>query len=459
MDVSGAFLYGDLEEEIYMRPPPGLEEPDGKVWRLRKSLYGLKQAPRTWNKALHKVLLQEGFVQSRVEPTLYVLQRDGESLYTLVFVDDLLMVSTCPNLSRAIKNKLMSHFDMTDLGAATKYLGWHVQRDRKKGKLWLSLEKKICEGLVTFGLTEAKTTATPLPIDYKTWLPHEVDLQNPNRQPLPGSSDQFSPRLSVSDHSVFRQKVGFLQYIAQALRPDISFAANQLSAVQHVPRQRHMKAADHCLRYLKGTAHLGLCYSADKGQILQGYTDSDFAGCPGSRKSTTGWIFTLAGSPVSWKSKKQSIVTTSTCEAEYIALTSGTKECMWLRDLMDEFSVASEFPTPMFCDNEAAVRISRDPVCSSRTKHVSNAFWFVREVQEDEVIKVISIPTKSQLADFLTKPMNRPAFESNLSLTGMTDVPSIVGMVKSVLAQSSLENDLMDELFGCDCPQSCSCGK
>jgi hypothetical protein len=126
---------------------------------------------------------------------------------------------------------------------------------------------------------------------------------------------------------------------------------------------------------------------------------------------------------------------------------------------MDEFSVASEFPTPMFCDNEAAVRISRDPVCSSRTKHVSNAFWFVREVQEDEVIKVISIPTKSQLADFLTKPMNRPAFESNLSLTGMSDVPPIVGMVKSVLAQSSLENDLMDELFGCDCPQSCSCGK
>jgi len=153
MDVSGAFLYGDLEEEIYMRPPPGLEEPDGKVWKLRKSLYGLKQAPRTWSKALHKVLLKEGFVQSRVEPTLYVLQRDRESLYTLVFVDDLLMVSTCPKLSRKTKDKLMSYFDMTDLGPATKYLGWHVQRDRIKGKLWLSLEKKIREGLVTFGST------------------------------------------------------------------------------------------------------------------------------------------------------------------------------------------------------------------------------------------------------------------------------------------------------------------
>jgi hypothetical protein len=132
---------------------------------------------------------------------------------------------------------------------------------------------------------------------------------------------------------------------------------------------------------------------------------------------------------------------------------------MWLRDLMDEFSVASPSATALFCDNEADVRISHDPVCLSRTKHVSNAFWFVREVQEDEVIKVIPSPTKSQLADFLTKPLNRPAFESNLSLTGMTNVPQTLGLVKSVFAHVSLENELMDELFGCDCPQSCSCGK
>ena len=105
---------------------------------------------------------------------------------------------------------------------------------------------------------------------------------------------------------------------------------------------------------------------------------------------------------------------------------------------MDEFSVASESATPTFCDNEAAVRISRDPVCHSRTKHVSNAFWFVREAQEDEVIKVISVPTKSQLADFLTKPLNRPSFESNLGLTGMSDVPQKPGVVNSVLLIVSL---------------------
>ena len=115
--------------------------------------------------------------------------------------------------------------------------------------------------------------------------------------------------------------------------------------------------------------------------------------------------------------------------------------------------------TLMFCDNEAAVRISRDPVCHSRVKHVSNAFWFVREAQEDGVIKVTTIPTKSQLADFLTKPLNRPSFVSNLGLTGMTDVPSKPGVVNTVFPHDSLENELMDELFGCDCPHSCTCGK
>jgi hypothetical protein len=423
MDVSGAFLYGDLEEEIYMRPPPGLEEPDGKVWRLKKSLYGLKQAPRTWCKALQKVLIEEGFVASKIEPTLYILHKDGESMYVLVFVDDLLMVTTSKALSKYIKPRLMSRFDMTDLGDATKYLGWHVQRDRQKGTLWLSLEKKIREGLVTFGLQDSSATATPLPTDFKAWYAHEMDLKDPTRQPPPGSPDKYSPRLTESAHSVFRQKVGFLQYVAQALRPDIAYAANQLAAVQHVPRERHMKAADHCLRYCKGTAHLGLCYRADTGQTLKGYTDSDFAGCQGGRKSTTGWLFTLAGSPVSWKSKKQDCVTTSSCEAEYVALTSGVKECMWLRDLLSEFGVPIDGPTPVYCDNEAAVRISRDPVCHSRTKHVSTSFWFVREQQQTGIVKVTPIPTKAQLADHLTKSLNRPQFESVVQMSGQAIVP------------------------------------
>ena len=424
MDVSGAFLYGDLEEEIYMLPPPGLEEPDNKVWKLKKSLYGLKQAPRVWHKMLHSVLTNEGFKQSKIEPTLYILQRQGESTHTLVFVDDLLLLCTNKGLLDNIKKVLMTHFDMTDLGPSEKYLGWHVQRDRVNKKVWLSLEKKIREGVISFGLQDATPTATPLPTDYKALLPHEVDLENPDREPLPGSNDKFSPLLDPENHSIFRQMTGFIQYIAQALRPDVAFAANQLAAVQHKPRERHLKGAVHCLRYLKGTATLGLCYSAQAPQELRGYTDSDFAGCPGTRKSTTGWIFTYAGAPISWKSKKQDCITTSSCEAEYVALTSGTKECLWLRDMLGEFGLSPTRPTPLHCDNEAAVRISRDTVCHSRTKHVSLSFWFVRERQEEKSIRVQSIPTKDQLADFLTKSLNKPIFNMNIQNAGLVEIPT-----------------------------------
>ena len=369
------------------------------------------------------MLLEEGFEQSYIEPTLYTLHRQGESLYILVFVDDLLMVCTCNNLLAQKKKDLSGHFDMTDLGPAKKYLGWHVQRDRSKKKIWLSLEKKIRESVVEFGLQEATETATPLPTDFKAWLAHEIDIKYPMQQPLPGSNDKFSPRLTEKEHSIFCQKVGSIQYFAQALRPDVAYAANQLSSVQHAPRDRHMKAADHCLRYLKGTATLGLCYSAEKPQMLECYTDSDFAGCQGTRKSTTGWVLTYAGAPIAWKSKKQGCITTSTCEAEYVALTSGTKECMWMRDLLCEFGCDQGKPTPIYCDNEAAVRISRDTVCHSRTKHVSLSFWFVREQQEDGEIVVKSIPTKKQLADFLTKPLNKPVFETVRQLSGMVEAP------------------------------------
>ena len=186
-----------------------------------------------------------------------------------------------------------------------------------------------------------------------------------------------------------------------------------------------MKGADHVLRYFKRTAHIGLEYSADANLTLQGYTDSDFAGCPGTRKSTTGWLFMFAGCPVAWKSKKQGCVTTSTCEAEYVALTSGVKESMWLRDLLEEFGAPMALPTPIFCDNEAAVRISRDPVCQSRTKHVSTSFWFVRELQEEKTVRVTSVSTKNQLADYLTKSLTGPVFSSVVQQSGLTEVPHI----------------------------------
>jgi hypothetical protein len=336
---------------------------------------------------------------------LYILRRGGEVVYLLDYVDDMLIVSPSKRLVSQVKQMLSRHFEMTDLGPVKKYLGWHVRRDRQRRRMWLSVEKKIIETVRGFGCQDLSPTATPLPSEFQTFFPHEMDKDNPHRLPDPVSGHAYSPLLDRHGHTQFRQVVGSLQYFAQSLRPDVRYAANALAQVAHCPRERHWKAALHCLRYLSGTAELSLCYSGDAGAFLQGYSDSDFAGCAGTRKSTTGWVFLFGGSPVGWQSKKQEVITLSSCEAEYRALTSVTKEAMWLRQLLAEFGFSARRPTPIYCDNEAAVRISRDPVCRSRTRHVALSFLFVRQEQAAKRIIVIPIRSAHQIADYLTKPV------------------------------------------------------
>lgn len=151
LDVSGAFLYATLEEEIYCRPPQGFEDPQGRVWKLKKSLYGLKQAPREWIAKLSSVLKAAGFVQSKVEPSLFILEREGVRLLLIVFVDDLLLGTEKGDKGKALmqyaKAALKAEFEMTDMGPALKYLGWHVTRDRERGRCgcrWRQASTRQC---------------------------------------------------------------------------------------------------------------------------------------------------------------------------------------------------------------------------------------------------------------------------------------------------------------------------
>ena len=424
VDVSAAFLYANLDEEIYMLPPEGYDDGSGRVWRLCKALYGLKQAPRQWNSELTVELAKQNFVQSPLDPSLYIKKEGKDVIYLLDFVDDMLMF--CPNrafLDRE-KAKIADIWEVTDLGPAEKYLGWHIRRDRTRRKTWLTIDKKIKETALTFGVAGCKPTQTPLPSGFDALLPHEMDPEDPERQPEEGSNHVYSHLLNKTEHHKYRSLVGSLQYFANCLRPDVAHAANTLAQVAHCPRERHWQAALHCLKYLSGTPDLALHYHADtQGQTLLGYTDSDFAGCKGTRKSTTGWIFTMAGGPVAWKSKRQEVITLSSCEAEYRALTNTVQEAMWLRDLLAELGWKVGRPTQIYCDNEAAVRISKDPVNRAKTKHAALSFLFVREQQALGKVSVIPIGTKQQTADYLTKGVTRVAAENCKKLAGQSEAP------------------------------------
>ena len=167
MDVTTAFLYGDLEEDIYMRQPEGFNDGSGRVWKLRKSLYGLKQAPRVWNAKLDKVLKGLGLEQSILDPALYFLKRDGEVVFILDFVDDMLIVGSAMSIVDYVKESLCSHFDMKDLGEAEYYLGMHIKRNRSTRELWLGQEKYCAQAIERYGLQGESPVDTPMATDFK----------------------------------------------------------------------------------------------------------------------------------------------------------------------------------------------------------------------------------------------------------------------------------------------------
>ncbi|KAK9047968.1 hypothetical protein SSX86_033070 [Deinandra increscens subsp. villosa] len=178
------------------------------------------------------------------------------------------------------------------------------------------------------------------------------------------------------DSHQYRRLVGRLLYL-QATRPAITYTVSVLSQFVTDPLQNHMDAATRVLRYLKSTLGQGILLPKEGGMSLLSYCDADWLGCPMSRRSRTGYLLTLGGAPISWKSKKQSVVSRSSTEAEYRAMAATVSEVLWVRWLLSELDVKQGEPTLLFCDNQAARHIANNPVFHERTKHVEMDCYFV----------------------------------------------------------------------------------
>ena len=258
LDVTAAFLYGEIDKDVYVKQPPGHDDGSGEVYKLVRAVYGLKQAPRIWSNTLRKSLERIGFVQSKMDASLYILKRDGEALFLLDWVDDMLLATSCTTLLQTVKKELTSEFKMTDLGEAKYYLGMNIKRNRETGELWLGQTRYCLDKAIKFGEAESPTPNTPLPHKFCLRYQHELATAEGEGlgQPELGFDEPFDPLLDHADLKTYQQIVGTLNYAASTTRMDIAFAVEQLSRVNHTPRTRHMAAARHCLRYLKGTADL-----------------------------------------------------------------------------------------------------------------------------------------------------------------------------------------------------------
>ncbi|KAK9063310.1 hypothetical protein SSX86_017180 [Deinandra increscens subsp. villosa] len=359
LDINNAFLYGDLNEDVYMTLPQGFfSTNETKVCKLNRSLYGLKQAPRMWYEKLVGVLYELKFVQSKCDHSLFIKSSKDVFIVLLVYVDDIILTGNNITEIEYVKKALSSNFKIKDLGLLKYFLG--IEVINTNGGLCLSQRKYCLELLAEYGLTASKPVNCPIEQNYV--LSTLCDKNNTGLNSITG----------------YQKLIGKLIYLSHT-RPDIAYSVHFLSQFMHNPTNGHLQIALRLLRYLKKSPGMGIFIKPGSLSDVKVYTDADWAKCLKTRKSVTGFCVFLGNSLVSWKSKKQSTISRSSAEAEYRAMCAGTCEIMWLVNLLSELNITVKLPVPVMCDNTAAISISSNPVFHDRTKHFELDLYFLRD--------------------------------------------------------------------------------
>ncbi|KAL4562118.1 hypothetical protein LXL04_034312 [Taraxacum kok-saghyz] len=365
LDIKNAFLNGKLEEEVYMCQPPGFEEQSGSnpVCRLNKSLYGLKQSPRAWFERFSGVIKKSGFTQGQADHTMFFKHSKlGKITILIVYVDDIIVTGDDEQEIKEVKNIMSKEFQVKDLGAPKYFLGMEFARSSKG--ISVSQRKYTLDLLKETGMLGCKPSKTPIELGNKKGLCEgkPVDL---------GS---------------YQRLVGKLIYLSHT-RPDIAFAVSLVSQYMHAPLQGHLNAVYRILRYLKNTPGKGLFFGKKDDKRVAAFTDADWGGSDDSR-STSGYCTLVWGNLVTWRSKKQTVVSRSSAEAEYRAIAHGVCELMWIRRVLTELKIPYEEPMVLYCDNTSAISISKNPVHHDRTKHVEIDRNFIKEKLDEKIIRI-----------------------------------------------------------------------
>lgn len=409
LDVKTAFLHGDLDEELYIEQPEGFIQPgeEDLVCLLKKPLYGLKQASRKWNEKFDSFLTEFGLIRSTADPCVYFYRGEelGDVTILGIWVDDGLLATKTKERARAIIKYLETHFEMTSR-LADHFIGLEITRDRSRRQIFVSQTNFIQTLLERFRMTGCNPSSVPADPDSRL----SVTSSPKYRDPLKSTP--------------YRAAIGGLMYVAKMTRPDVLFALIAASRYCENPGKAHWEAVERILSYLSGTMDYGLCFGGTSSDnLLIGYSDSDFAGCPDTRRSTSGLLFILNGGPIAWSSHLQKPVAQSTSEAEYYAAGHASREIVWLRELLNQLGFQQSLPTSLMCDNNSTIMMVLNPVFHERTKHIGIKYHFIRQQHLAKNIEMVSVPTDDELADILTKPLGAIKFRINRSRIGVLPVP------------------------------------
>ncbi|KAE8713996.1 hypothetical protein F3Y22_tig00110202pilonHSYRG00134 [Hibiscus syriacus] len=373
LDVKTAFLHGNLEEEIYMLQPEGFEEDEKKnlVCRLNKSLYGLKQASRCWYKRFDSFIMCLGYNRLNADPCAYFKRSgDNDFVILLLYVDDMLVAGPNKDHIEELKAQLAREFEMKDLGSANKILGMQIHQDRSNRKIWLSQKNYLKKILSRFSMQDCKPISTPLPINFKL-----------SSSMSPSSEEEMMEMSRVP----YASAVGSLMFAMICTRPNIAQAVGVVSRYMTNPGKEHWNIVKRILRYIKGTSNIALCYGRSN-LLINGYVDSDYTGDLDKSKSTTRYVFKVAGGAM----------------------------------LLEELGHNQEYVS-LFCDSQSALHLARNPAFHSRTKHIRVQYHFIREKVEEGTVDIQKIHTKDNIADFMTKAVNADKFTWCRSSCGLSE--------------------------------------
>ncbi|GJS81073.1 putative ribonuclease H-like domain-containing protein [Tanacetum coccineum] len=389
MNVKNAFLYGTIEEEVYVCQPPSFEDPQfpNKVYKVEKALYGLHQAPRAWYETLSTYLLENGFKRGTIDKTLFIKKNKGDILLVQVYVDDIIFGSTKKSLCVEFEQMMHKRFQMSSMGELTFFLGLQVKQ--KYNGIFISQDKYVADILKKFDFVTVKIVST---------------LIETNKALLKDEEEKHM------DVHLYRSMIGSLMYLT-AFRPDIMFAVCACARFQVTPKVSHLHAVNRIFRYLKGQPKLGLWYPRDSPFDMEAFSNSDYAGASLDRKSTIG------GCQFHGKN--------------FMAI-----QVLWIENQMLDYGF-NFMITKIYIDNESTICIVKNPNFHAKTKHIEIRHHFIRYSYEKRLIQVIKIHSDHNVSDLLTKAFDVSREANYVNMQSKMDEKTCNIKQKCVKSQTS----------------------
>jgi hypothetical protein len=394
IDFVGAYLNSLTKEDIYMKQPEGFVDPgfEDHVCKLVHTIYGTMQGAHDWYETLSQTYNKLGYTTSRADPCVRIKQEGGGYTITDTYTDDVFGASKSDAEIEERKREMGEVWEIKDVSEIEYFLGTRVQQDLDRGTVRIT-QRPYWENVISrFDLEHVTLRNTPLPTG--------IILDN-NMSPKTDSE-----KAQMADKP-YRPILGCVMWGHLATRPDLSFAVSLLSRFQANPGIDHWNALMHVVGYVRNTIDYGLTYSRDGDLSPLGYADADYGGCRDTRRSTSGYVFMMAGGPVTWSSKRQSTVALSTVEAEYVAMSRCAQQMTWMQSWLDEVAIEYATPGVIKGDSRGAISLTKNTKDHGKIKHIDIRHHYIRDLVHSGRISIEQIPSADNLADLFTKALPR----------------------------------------------------